>query len=461
MADDDTAALYALTPLDGRYAGRVSKIRDYFSEAALIKARVRVEVEYLASLSQVIPALGDVFEGDNLKRWRAVAATFGPADAQRVKTIEATTNHDVKAVEYYLKEQWDALKLPPIGREYIHFGLTSQDVNHTAQPLLLAECARDVLIPRYTDLIAALKERAWKWRDVAMLARTHGQSASPTRVGKEFAVFASRLQACVDQLQACSHSAKFGGATGGFNAHSVAFPSVDWPSFGDAFVRDVSQGLLTRQKHTTQIEHYDGLAAFCHALCRANTVMLDLCRDCWQYVSLAYFTQKLKAGEVGSSAMPHKVNPIDFENSEGNIGVANAALLHLAAKLPVSRLQRDLSDSTVLRTLGVPLGHSFLAIGACLRGLGKLELNTTRIADDLESNWAVVAEGIQTVLRREAYPNPYEALKQLTRTGKPIDASAIAAFVSGLDVSEAVKAELRAITPHSYVGVFDASEFAP
>ena len=266
MADDDTAALYALTPLDGRYAGRVSKIRDYFSEAALIKARVRVEVEYLASLSQVIPALGDVFEGDNLTRWRAVAANFGPEDAQRVKTIEATTNHDVKAVEYYLKEQWDALKLPPVGREYIHFGLTSQDVNHTAQPLLLAECARDVLIPRYTDLINALRERAWRWRDVAMLARTHGQSASPTRVGKEFAVFASRLQQCVDQLRQCSHSAKFGGATGGFNAHSVAFPSVDWPSFGDAFVRDVSQGLLSRQKHTTQIEHYDGLAAFCHAL---------------------------------------------------------------------------------------------------------------------------------------------------------------------------------------------------
>ena len=453
--------LNALTPLDGRYASRVAPVRAYFSEAALIKYRVRVEVEYLVALSGAVPALKDVFAGGNLAKWRGVAAQFGSADAARCKAIERTTNHDVKAVEYYLKERWDALGLPAVGKEFIHFGLTSQDVNHTAQPLMLAECARDALVPRFEELVAALKARAWEWRDLSMLARTHGQSASPTRLGKEFAVFATRLEKCVAVLKACDHGAKFGGATGGFNAHSVAFPSVDWPSFGDAFVKSVSQGLLTRQKHTTQIEHYDGLAAFCHALCRANTVMLDLCRDCWQYVSLAYFTQKLKAGEVGSSAMPHKVNPIDFENSEGNIGVAYAALLHLAAKLPVSRLQRDLSDSTVLRTLGVPLGHSFLAIGACLRGLGKLELNTTRIADDLENNWAVVAEGIQTVLRREAYPNPYEALKQLTRTGKPIDASAIAAFVSSLDVSEAVKAELRAITPHSYVGVFDASEFAP
>ena len=460
-SDADAAALYALTPLDGRYASRVSKVREYFSEAALIKARVRVEVEYLASLSKVVPQLAKVFDEAGLARWRAVYTSFGPQDAKRCKAIEATTNHDVKAIEYFLKEQWDALALPKIGREYIHFGLTSQDVNHTAQPLLLAECARDVLIPRYNNLIVALKDRAWRWRDVAMLARTHGQSASPTRVGKEFAVFASRLEACVDQLKACSHSAKFGGATGGFNAHIVAFPDVDWAAFGDAFVKAVSGGVLTRQKHTTQIEHYDGLAAFCHALCRANTVILDLCRDCWQYVSLGYFTQKLKAGEVGSSAMPHKVNPIDFENAEGNVGVANAALLHLAAKLPVSRLQRDLSDSTVGRTLGTPLGHSFLTIGACLRGLGKLELNEAKVAQDLENNWAVVAEGIQTILRREAYPNPYEALKQLTRTGRPIDASAIAAFITSLDVAEGVRAELRAITPHSYVGVFDASEFAP
>jgi len=454
-------ALDALTPLDGRYASRVARVREHFSEAALIKYRVRVEVEYLVALAKVVPALSDVFAGDNLSKWRAVAANFQAADAQRCKAIEATTNHDVKAVEYFLKEKWDALGLPVVGKEFIHFGLTSQDVNHVAQPLMLAECARDVLVPKYRDLVAALKARAWDWRGVAMLARTHGQAASPTRLGKEFAVFASRLEACVDALAACAHGAKFAGATGGFNAHHVAFPGADWPAFADAFVAEVSGGLLTRQRHTTQIEHYDGLAAFCHALCRANAVVLDLARDCWQYVSLAYFGQKLKAGEVGSSAMPHKVNPIDFENCEGNLGVANASLVHLAAKLPVSRLQRDLSDSTVLRTVGVPLGHSFLAVGACLRGLGKLTLNAANVKADLDANWAVCAEGIQTVLRREAYPNPYEALKQLTRTGKPITEADIRAFVDGLDVAESVKAELRAITPHTYVGVFDASEFAP
>mmetsp|Transcript_7311 Transcript_7311/g.22441 ORF Transcript_7311/g.22441 Transcript_7311/m.22441 type:complete len:462 (-) Transcript_7311:47-1432(-) len=458
---DDNDPLNALTPLDGRYAARVGKLRAYFSEAALIKARTRVEVEYLVSLSRVVPSLGGLFDGARLAAWRSVAADFDGAAAARCKEIEATTNHDVKAVEYYLKERWDALSLPSHGKEFIHFGLTSQDVNHTAQPLLLAECARDVLVPRYRELVDALKTRAWAWRDVATLARTHGQAASPTRMGKEFAVFASRLAACVDGLEACGHGAKFGGATGGFNAHAVAFPAVDWPAFADGFVKDVSGGLLARQRHTTQIEHYDGLAAFCHALCRCNAVVLDLCRDCWHYVSLAYFTQKLKAGEVGSSAMPHKVNPIDFENAEGNVGVANAALEHLAAKLPVSRLQRDLSDSTVLRTLGTPLGHSFLAVGACLRGLGKLELNAPKLAADLDANWAVCAEGIQTILRREAYPNPYEALKALTRTGKPIEAGDIRSFVEGLDVPETVKVELRAITPHSFIGVFDASEFAP
>ena len=472
--------LNALTPLDGRYASRVAPVRAYFSEAALIKYRVRVEVEYLVALSGAVPALEDVFAGGNLAKWRGVAAQFGSADAARCKAIERTTNHDVKAVEYYLKERWDALGLPAVGKEFIHFGLTSQDVNHTAQPLMLAECARDALVPRFEELVAALKARAWEWRDLSMLARTHGQSASPTRLGKEFAVFATRLEKCVAVLKACDHGAKFGGATGGFNAHCVAFPGRDWPAFGDAFVSDVSGGLLRRQKHTTQIEHYDDLAAFCafsrrplfdewrpftlvlgHALCRCNTVVLDLCRDCWQYVSLAYFTQQLKAGEVGSSAMPHKVNPIDFENAEGNLGIASANLIHLAAKLPVSRLQRDLSDSTALRALGVPLGHAYLALGSCLKGLGKLRVAEANLSADLEANWAVVAEGIQTVLRREAYPNPYEALKALTRTGKPASKDDIRAFVDALDVPDAVKAELRAITPHSYVGAFDASEFEP
>ncbi|KAH8057888.1 (S)-2-(5-amino-1-(5-phospho-D-ribosyl)imidazole-4-carboxamido)succinate AMP-lyase [Aureococcus anophagefferens] len=368
--------LNALTPLDGRYASRVAPVRAYFSEAALIKYRVRVEVEYLVALSGAVPALADVFAGGNLAKWRG-------------------------AVEYYLKERWDALGLPAVGKEFIHFGLTSQDVNHTAQPLMLAECARDALVPRFEELVAALKARAWEWRDLSMLARTHGQSASPTRLGKEFAVFATRLEKCVAVLKACDHGAKFGGATGGFNAHCVAFPGRDWPAFGDAFVNDVSGGLLRRQKHTTQIEHYDDLAAFCafsrrHALCRCNTVVLDLCRDCWQYVSLAYFTQQLKAGEVGSSAMPHK---------------------------------RDLSDSTALRALGVPLGHAYLALGSCLKGLGKLRVAEANLSADLEANWAVVAEGIQTVLRREAYPNPYEALKALTRTGKPASKDDIRAFV--------------------------------
>ncbi|KAH8071041.1 (S)-2-(5-amino-1-(5-phospho-D-ribosyl)imidazole-4-carboxamido)succinate AMP-lyase [Aureococcus anophagefferens] len=426
--------LNALTPLDGRYASRVAPVRAYFSEAALIKYRVRVEVEYLVALSGAVPALADA--------------------------IERTTNHDVKAVEYYLKERWDALGLPAVGKEFIHFGLTSQDVNHTAQPLMLAECAP---WSRGSRLVA-LKARAWEWRDLSMLARTHGQSASPTRLGKEFAVFATRLEKSRRSRPATT--ARFGGATGGFNAHCVAFPGRDWPAFGDAFVSDVSGGLLRRQKHTTQIEHYDDLAAFCafsrrHALCRCNTVVLDLCRDCWQYVSLAYFTQQLKAGEVGSSAMPHKVNPIDFENAEGNLGIASANLVHLAAKLPVSRLQRDLSDSTALRALGVPLGHACLALGSCLKGLGKLRVAEANLSADLEANWAVVAEGIQTVLRREAYPNPYEALKALTRTGKPASKDDIRAFVDALDVPDAVKAELRAITPHSSVGAFDASEFEP
>jgi len=460
-AERENYELHALTPLDGRYASRVAPVREYFSEAALIKYRVRVEVEYLISLSETVAELRGVLVGDGLAAWRSVAADFSDADARRCKEIERTTNHDVKAVEYFLKEKWDAAGLAGRGKEFIHFGLTSQDVNHVAQPLMLAECASAVLVPRYRDLVKALGERAWLWRDKPMLARTHGQSASPTRLGKEFAVFATRLARAVAALYACAHGAKFGGATGGFNAHGVAYPEHDWPAFADAFVAKVSNGKLVRQKHTTQIEHYDDLAAFCHALCRCNTIILDLCRDAWTYVSLGYFAQKVAAGEVGSSAMPHKVNPIDFENAEGNLGIANAALVHLAAKLPVSRLQRDLSDSTALRALGVPLGHAYLALGSCLKGLNKLTVNDAVLERDLDNNWAVCAEGIQTVLRKAAYPNPYEALKALTRTGKPATEQDIRSFVEGLDVAPDVKATLRTITPHSYVGAFDASEFAP
>ncbi|KAJ1445330.1 L-Aspartase-like protein [Pelagophyceae sp. CCMP2097] len=460
MAED--FALDACCPLDGRYYSRTAPLRTYFSEAALIKYRVRVEVEYLIQLASGLDQLAAVFPDEATKeKWRRVYVDFSADDAKRCKAIEKVTNHDVKAVEYFLKEKYDELGLAPQGKEFIHFGLTSQDVNHVAQPLMLAEFSEKALLPKLRELQRELEKRAWLWRAVPMLARTHGQAATPTVLGKEFAVFASRLKACVDAVEAVEHGAKFGGATGLMNAHRVAYPGVDWATFADKFVADVSGGALHRQRHTTQIEHYDQLAAYCHAVCRAHTAALDLCRDCWQYISLGYFKQKIVAGEVGSSAMPHKVNPIDFENAEGNFGLANAILGHLAEKLPVSRLQRDLSDSTALRSLGVALGHSYVALGSALKGLGKLQLDEDALRADLDQNWAVVAEALQTILRRENFPKPYEALKELTRTGGAITEESIQTFICGLDVSPAVKAELAQISPHNYIGVFDASEFEP
>eukprot|EP00635_Sarcinochrysidales_sp_CCMP3193_P005428 CAMPEP_0118910764 /NCGR_PEP_ID=MMETSP1166-20130328/12762_1 /TAXON_ID=1104430 /ORGANISM="Chrysoreinhardia sp, Strain CCMP3193" /LENGTH=457 /DNA_ID=CAMNT_0006850237 /DNA_START=42 /DNA_END=1415 /DNA_ORIENTATION=- len=439
-------ALSALGPLDGRYRDRVGVLRAYFSESALMKYRVRVEVEYLIALAKTLEV------NEDLTVLREVYAGFDVSSATRIKAIEKVTNHDVKAVEYFLKEQ-DVV--PETLKEMIHFGLTSQDVNHVAQPLALAECAREVLVPKFEELVAKLKSKAVEWKDVGMLARTHGQAATPTRLGKEFAVFADRLGKCVRQVKTADHSAKFGGATGGMNAHYVAYPKIDWFAFGDRFVRDVSSGLLTRQQYTTQIEQYDDLAAFCHALTRMNTVLLDLCRDAWQYVSLGYFRQIVKANEVGSSAMPHKVNPIDFENAEGNLGVANALFAHLAAKLPVSRLQRDLSDSTVLRTIGMPLGHTYLAVLSIMRGLSKIAVDLDAIHRDLEQNWAVVAEAIQTILRRERYPEPYEALKKLTR-GKTLTQLDFHTFIDSElpGISDDLKNELKAVSPHTYLGAF-------
>ncbi|KAJ8612940.1 hypothetical protein CTAYLR_006196 [Chrysophaeum taylorii] len=451
MSDE---ALEALCPLDGRYRSRTAALRAYFSEAALIKYRVRVEVEYLLALSE---ATGLEISEDLKLKWRDVYNNF--RGAKRCKELEATLNHDVKAVEYYLKEEYEALGLPAEGLELIHFGLTSQDVNHVAQPLAVAECVEAVLAPKYHQVLAALKRKAWDYREVAMLARTHGQPATPTILGKEFAVFATRLEKCLEDVVASQHTAKFGGATGLMNAHFVAYPDIDWARFADKFVTDASRGKLSRQKYTTQIEHYDGLAAFCHAVCRANVVLLDLCKDCWHYVSLGYFKQKVQRGEVGSSAMPHKVNPIDFENAEGNLGVSNALLEHLARKLPISRLQRDLSDSTALRTLGVPLGHSYLALTSLLRGLSKITLNPDLLRQDLDANWAVVAEAIQTILRKHAYPQPYEALKNLTR-GHACTQADFSRFIDTLDIKDHVlKARLNSISPHNYTGRFDASPF--
>lgn len=445
-------ALNALGPLDGRYRSRVEGLRAYFSEAALIRYRVRVEVEYLVALSST--SVVETLDDETVKTWRDLYVNFD--GASRIKEIEKVTNHDVKAVEYYLKENFGG---PASAKEFIHFGLTSQDINNIAQPLALAEFSTTLLIPRYQSLVASLKKKAWDYREVPMLARTHGQAATPTRLGKEFAVFATRLEACVDDLVSIKYSGKFGGATGSMNAHYVAFPKENWEQFADDFVVSVSGGLLSRQRYTTQIEHYDNLAKFCHALCRANVVILDLCKDCWQYVSLGYFGQKVAANEVGSSAMPHKVNPIDFENGEGNLGVANALLTHLAEKLPISRLQRDLTDSTVMRTLGTPLGHSYLAVASVSKGLEKLTLNQETIDQDLENNWAVVAEAIQTVLRREAYPEPYEALKKLTR-GQSCTKESFQTFIDQeLDVSEELKDELKRITPQNYLGHFNAEPF--
>ena len=443
--------LTAISPIDGRYRGKTEPLADYFSEYALIRYRVRVEIEYFITLCELpLPQLKD-FDHALFETLRGIYLNFNEENAQRVKDIEKVTNHDVKAVEYYIKEQLDKLGDFEKYKEFIHFGLTSQDINNTSVPLSIKDALSEVYIPQIEELTEQLKTYAEEWKDVPMLAKTHGQPASPTRLGKEIMVFAYRLDKQVEMLKACPMTAKFGGATGNFNAHHVAYPEYDWREFGNKFVSEKLG--LEREQYTTQISNYDCLGAVFDALRRINTIIIDLDRDFWMYISMDYFKQKIKAGEVGSSAMPHKVNPIDFENSEGNMGMANAILQFLAQKLPVSRLQRDLTDSTVLRNVGVPMGHGMIAMQSTLKGLRKLILNEHKISEDLDNTWAVVAEAIQTVLRREAYPHPYEALKALTRTNKTMTEETIHEFIKTLNVSDAVKAELMAITPHSYTGI--------
>ena len=444
-------ALTAVSPIDGRYRGKTEKLADYFSEYALIKYRIRVEIEYFITLCELpLPQLAD-FDHKHFDSLRDIYRKFDEEGASRVKDIEKITNHDVKAVEYYIKEQLDKLGDFEKYKEFIHFGLTSQDINNTSVPLSIKDALNEVYIPQIEELTEQLKTYAEEWKDVPMLAKTHGQPASPTRLGKEVMVFAYRLDKQVEMLKACPMTAKFGGATGNFNAHHVAYPEYDWREFGNKFVSEKLG--LEREQYTTQISNYDCLGAVFDALRRINTIIIDLDRDFGMYISMEYFKQKIKAGEVGSSAMPHKVNPIDFENSEGNMGMANAILQFLAQKLPVSRLQRDLTDSTVLRNVGVPMGHGMIAMQSTLKGLRKLILNEQKISEDLDNTWAVVAEAIQTVLRREAYPHPYEALKALTRTNKTMTEETIHEFIKTLNVSDAVKAELMAITPHSYTGI--------
>ena len=443
--------LTAISPIDGRYRGKTDALAAYFSEFALIKYRVQVEVEYFITLCELpLPQLQGVNHAlfDTL---RDIYRHFSEADARRIKEIESITNHDVKAVEYFLKEQFDRLGGLDDYKEFIHFGLTSQDINNTSIPLSIKEALEQAYYPLLEELIAQLRTYAEEWAAIPMLAKTHGQPASPTRLGKEINVFVYRLERQLAVLKACPLTAKFGGATGNYNAHHVAYPAIDWKAFGNRFVSEKLG--LEREEYTTQISNYDNLGAIFDALKRINTIMIDMNRDFWQYISMEYFKQKIKAGEVGSSAMPHKVNPIDFENAEGNLGIANSILEHLSAKLPVSRLQRDLTDSTVLRNVGVPFGHTLIAIQSSLKGLRKLLLNETAIYRDLDNCWSVVAEAIQTILRREAYPHPYEALKALTRTNQAITESSIKEFIEGLEVSEAVKAELRVITPHNYTGM--------
>ncbi len=447
----DNSSLKAISPVDGRYQKVAEKLSDYFSEGALIKYRVFVELEYFIALCNIpLPQL-EGFDKDLTGSVRSIYKNFSDNDGIKVKNIEKVTNHDVKAVEYFLKERFDELGLAQY-KEYIHFGLTSQDINNTAIPYSLKKAYFNLLKPVLDEAIDALVKKAVAWKDVPMLARTHGQPASPTSLGKEVYVFVERLLNQVSLLKQIPFSAKFGGATGNFNAHQVAYPDVDWIAFGDHFIKDILG--LERLKVTTQIEHYDNLAAFFDNLKRINTIFIDLNRDIWSYISINYFKQKLKKGEVGSSTMPHKVNPIDFENSEGNLGIANALFEHLSAKLPVSRLQRDLTDSTVTRNIGVPFAHTFIALKSFLKGFSKLLLNEKIIRDDLQSNWTVVAEAIQTVLRREGYPKPYEALKELTRTNTHIDQKEITKFIKTLDVNEDVKKELNKITPDNYTGVY-------
>ena len=446
----DLSPLTAVSPVDGRYHSKTAPLSDYFSEFALIRYRVRVEVAYFLALGEVLPSLAEVLAGRE-PELRALYEQFTVEDAQRVKDIERVTNHDVKAVEYFIKERLDRLGGFEQVKEFIHFGLTSQDINNTAVPLSLKEALQQVYIPRLEQLIAQLQTYAEQWKDVPMLARTHGQPASPTRLGKEMQVYVYRLTQQLDSLRACHFTAKFGGATGNMNAHHVAYPDIDWRAFANRFIANHLG--LEREQWTTQISNYDHLASVLDALRRLNTIVIDLDRDCWMYISMDYFKQQIKAGEVGSSAMPHKVNPIDFENSEGNLGVANALLTHLSRKLPVSRLQRDLTDSTVLRNVGVPLAHMLIALESTLKGLGKLLLNRPAIERDLDQHWAVCAEGIQTILRREHYPNPYETLKALTRTNEGITQETIARFIEQLDVPENIKQELRHITPATYTGI--------
>ena len=444
------STLTAISPVDGRYRNKAENLAAYFSEYALIKYRVQVEIEYFITLSEFLPQLRALATGENKEALRKIYREFSVEDATRIKEIESVTNHDVKAVEYFIKEKFDLLSLQEY-KEFIHFGLTSQDINNTSVPLSIKDALNEVYFPGLQEVIDMLKKYAEVWADVPMLAKTHGQPASPTRLGKEVMVFVYRLEQQVKLLKVTPVSAKFGGATGNFNAHHVAFPEYDWKAFGNKFVNEVLG--LSREEWTTQISNYDNMAAIFDGMKRIDTILIDLCRDFWQYVSMEYFKQKIKAGEVGSSAMPHKVNPIDFENAEGNLGMANAILTHLATKLPISRLQRDLTDSTVLRNVGVPMAHVEIAFKSLTKGLGKLLLNEKALYRDLDNCWAVVAEGIQTILRREGYPKPYEALKALTRTNEGITAESISNFIDTLQVSDAVKAELKAITPHNYTGI--------
>ena len=450
--------LTAISPIDGRYRGKTEPLADYFSEYALIRYRIRIEIEYFIALCEIpLPQLESI-DHSLFDVLRDIYRTFTPEDAQRVKDIEAITNHDVKAVEYYIKEKMDGLsQLSTLNsqlstfKEFIHFGLTSQDINNTSVPLSIKEALADVYIPLVEQLIEQLHDYAEQWKHIPMLAKTHGQPASPTRLGKEVMVYVYRLEEQLRSLKDTPLTAKFGGATGNFNAHHVAYPQYDWREFGNSFVSEKLG--LEREQYTTQISNYDWMGAVFDAMRRINTIVIDLDRDFWMYISMDYFKQRIKAGEVGSSAMPHKVNPIDYENSEGNLGIANAVLQFLAQKLPVSRLQRDLTDSTVLRNVGVPMGHALIAFQSTLKGLRKLILNEDKLQQDLDQTWAVVAEGIQTILRRESYPNPYETLKALTRTNEGITAETIARFIETLDVSDSVKAELRAITPSTYTGI--------
>lgn len=442
--------LNAISPIDGRYRNKAASLAAYFSEESLIKYRVLVEIEYFIALCNIpLPQLEN-FDASLYDDLRAIYESFSSEDAQAIKDIEKVTNHDVKAVEYFIKEKFDQLNISEY-KEFIHFGLTSQDINNTAVPLSIKEAIQQVYLPQLVNVLEKLKELATEWENIPMLARTHGQPASPTRLGKEVAVFITRIEEQVKSMSGIPHAAKFGGATGNFNAHKVAYPSIDWKAFGNDFVERILG--LHHSFPTTQIEHYDHVAGIFDGLKRINTILIDLDRDFWTYISMDYFKQKIKAGEVGSSAMPHKVNPIDFENSEGNLGIANAIFTHLSAKLPISRLQRDLTDSTVLRNVGVPFGHTIIGFQSTLKGLNKLLLNQEKFEQDLENNWAVVAEAIQTILRRESYPNPYEALKGLTRTNEKITQSSIAKFIDTLEVSDTIKTELKNINPNNYTGI--------